>query len=88
MGDQKRKTPAGLPSMAGVWKSWGGRPRGSRCGRLVARIPGVAPEIAFGDELAPRRLDFAAQRAFLDAVEALADRCAFGAPMISMTRRW
>src|SRR6516225_11704294 len=47
-----------------------------RLDREVARILGVAPEIAFGDEFESRRLDFAAQRAFLDAVEALADRCA------------
>src|SRR4051794_38807675 len=47
-----------------------------RLDREVARILGVAPEIAFGDELESCRLDFAAQRAFLDAVEALADGCA------------
>src|SRR4051812_35025908 len=41
--------------------------------REVARILGVAPEIAFGDQLESRRLDFATQRAFLDAMEALAD---------------
>src|SRR3979411_1777573 len=47
-----------------------------RLDREVARILGVAPEIAFGDELESRRLDFATQRAFLDAVEALTDGCA------------
>jgi len=31
-----------------------------RLDREVARILGVAPEIAFGDELEPGRLDFAA----------------------------
>src|SRR4029079_12260361 len=44
-----------------------------RLDREVARILGVAPEIAFGDQLESRRLDFATQRAFLDAMEALAD---------------
>ena len=42
-----------------------------RLDREVARILGVAPEIAFGDEFESGGLDFAAQRAFLDAVEAL-----------------
>src|SRR3954453_11318052 len=47
-----------------------------RLDREVARILGVAPEIAFGDQLESRRLDFATQRAFLDAMEALADEYA------------
>ena len=49
-----------------------------RHGRLegdeVARVLRVAPEIAFGHEPKAGRLDFLAQRAFLDAMQRLADR--------------
>ena len=48
-----------------------------RHGRLerdeVAGVLGVAPEVAFGDEPEAGRLDLLAQRAFLDAMQRLAD---------------
>jgi hypothetical protein len=40
----------------------------------LGRVLGVAPEIAFGDELESNRFDFATQCALLDAMQALADR--------------
>src|SRR2546423_15589366 len=45
-----------------------------RLDREVTGILRMAPEIAFGDKLESGRLDFAAQRALLDAMQGLADR--------------
>ena len=42
--------------------------------RGVARIFGIAQEIGLGDQLEAGRLDLLAQRAFLDAMQRLADR--------------
>src|SRR5262245_35812024 len=48
--------------------------------REVARIFGVAQELALGDEPEARRLDLAAEHAFFDAMERLSDRGAVAGP--------
>src|SRR5947209_15388789 len=49
-------------------------------GGEVASVLGVAPEVAGGDELEAGRLDLAAQRALLDAMQRLAHRGAVSLP--------